>query len=80
MSEKKTTVTYKIIRALISWVYQKTQILGLEHLPAEPCIIVGNHCQLNSPLVAELRFPGKLKIWTAGQMMAWKAQVDPRLL
>ena len=72
MSEKKTTVTYKIIRALISWVYQKTQILGLEHLPAEPCIIVGNHCQLNSPLVAELRFPGKLKIWTAGQMMTWK--------
>lgn len=72
MNEKKTTVTYKILRALISWGYPNTKILGLEHLPAEPCVIVANHCQLNGPLVAELRFPGKLRIWTAGQMMQWK--------
>lgn len=45
---------------------------GLENWPSEPCILVGNHCQMNGPIVAELYIPGKRSIWCAGQMMHLK--------
>jgi hypothetical protein len=71
-AEKKPTVMFRIIKAAVQFFYPKTQVLGLEHLPQEPCIVVGNHAQLNGPIVGELYFPGPKKIWTAGQMMVWK--------
>ena len=72
MPEKKTTFAYHIVRGLVKFFYPKTKVCGLEHLPEEACIIVGNHAQLNGPIVGELYFPGPKQIWTAGQMMAWK--------
>ena len=72
MEDKKTTFIYKILRFLIWLFYPKPKILGTEHLPDEPCVIVGNHTQMNGPLVAELHLPGKRYIWCAGQMMHWK--------
>ena len=72
MPEKKTTFAYRIVRGLVKFFYPKTKVCGLEHLPEEACIIVGNHAQLNGPIVGELYFPGPKQIWTAGQMMAWK--------
>ncbi len=72
MSEKKTTLMFRILRTLVKLFYPKTEICGLEHLPREACIIVGNHCQLNGPIISEIYFPGPRKIWTAGQMFKWK--------
>lgn len=72
MGEKQTTLTFRILKAIVKLVYPNTQILGLEHLPKEPCVIVANHCQLNGPIVGEIFFPGRRRIWTAGQMMKWK--------
>lgn len=69
MEEKKTSFIYKIIRFLIWLFYPKTRIVGAEKLPDEPCIIVGNHTQMNGPIVAELHLPGRHEIWCAGQMM-----------
>lgn len=69
MEEKKTSLIYKILRFLIWLFFQKTRIHGAEKLPDEPCIIVGNHAQMNGPLVAELHLPGRKEIWCAGQMM-----------
>ncbi len=71
MEDKKTTFIYKILRFLIWLFYPKPKILGAENLPEEPCVIVGNHTQMNGPLVAELHLPGRRYIWCAGQMMHW---------
>ena len=69
MEEKKTSFIYKILRFLIWLFYPKTRIVGAEKLPEEPCVLVGNHAQMNGPLVAELHLPGRREIWCAGQMM-----------
>ncbi len=60
---------FRVIRRVIKWVYPKTEILGTEQLPQEPCVIVANHTQMNGPIIAELYFPGPRKIWCAQEMM-----------
>lgn len=57
------------LRGLVRLCYRKPEFVGLEHLPEEPCIIVGNHAQTHGPIVGELYFPGKPYIWCAGEMM-----------
>ena len=70
MTEKKTSVLFKIIKWLVKVFYPKTQVEGIENLPDEPVIIVGNHTQLHGPIVSELYLPFPRKIWCAGQMMS----------
>lgn len=72
MSEKKQSLMFKILQALVYLFYRRPTIHGAENLPDEPCILVGNHTQMNGPIVAELYLPGRNYIWCAGQMMHWK--------
>ncbi len=62
-------ICYRIIRFFVWVFYPKITVEGVENLPAEPCIVVGNHSQMNGPICAELYFPGKRKTWCAHQMM-----------
>ena len=70
--EKKTSVWYKILKWLIWLFYPKTQVVGAQSLPQEPVIFVGNHTQLNGPIVCELYMPRERYTWCAGEMMRWK--------
>lgn len=63
---------YKIFRKLVKIFYHKMKIEGLENLPNDAGIIVGNHTQMNGPICAEIYFPGKKAIWCAYQMMYLK--------
>jgi hypothetical protein len=63
---------YKIIKGLVWFYYPKLEVVGAENLPEEPCIIVGNHTQMNGPICAELYCPGKHYTWCAGQMIHMK--------
>lgn len=63
---------YKVVRWLVWVFYPKTEVVGLENLPEEPVLVVGNHAQMHGPITGELYFPGKRKIWCAGQMMHLK--------
>jgi len=72
MTEKKTSVLFKMIKWLVKVLYPKTSVVGSENLPDEPVIIVGNHCQMNGPIVGELYVPGEPYIWCAGEMMHLK--------
>ena len=72
MTEKKPSVLFKIIKWLVKVFYPKTSVEGSENLPDEPVIIVGNHCQMNGPIVGELYVPGEPYIWCAGEMMHLK--------
>lgn len=72
MDEKKTTLIYRIIRALVRFFYPKTRLAGKPLPQDEPVVVVGNHSQMHGPIAGELYFPGKHYIWCAGQMMHWK--------
>lgn len=72
MYEKKTTALFRFIKWWVKVFYPRTQAEGLENLSEEPVIIVGNHCQMNGPIVGELYVPGEPYIWCAGEMMHLK--------
>lgn len=66
---KKTSLLYRVIKRLVRLFYIKYEVEGVENLPDEPCIVVGNHSQMHGPLASELYFPGHSYTWCAGQMM-----------
>jgi len=65
---------YSICWFLLKVFYPKPQFLGLENIPDnEPVIFVGNHCQMNGPIVSDVFFTqNKHYTWCIGQMMNWK--------
>jgi hypothetical protein len=67
---------YKIIRFCVRVVYPKATVYGLENLPEEPCILVGNHSQLHGPVMCELDLPFDRAIWCAGPMMVREDVAD----
>ena len=69
MRQKKTSALFRFIKWCVKVCYPRTRIEGVENLPNEPAIIVGNHCQMNGPIVGELYIPGEPYIWCAGEMM-----------
>lgn len=60
---------YKAVWNLIWLFYPRMQTKGLENLPSDASIVVGNHSHAHGPIFSELYFPGKRYIWCAGQMM-----------
>lgn len=72
MCEKKTSVLFRIIKWGVKVFYPKMEVEGIENLPDGPVIFVGNHCQMNGPIVGELYVPGEPYIWCAGEMMHLK--------
>ena len=73
---KKTSLQYKIIKALVRLFYGSMEVVGLENLPKDNAILVGNHTQLNGPIAGELFMPDNCYIWCAGQMMHLKEVPD----
>lgn len=75
MDKKKNWLSrgiYRFIRRLILIFYSKIQVEGIENLPEDSAIIVGNHTQMNGPICAELFLPGQRITWCAHQMMELK--------
>ena len=50
--------------------------MGVENIPSEPSLIIGNHAQIHGPLACELFFPTKKYIWCIGEMMHMKEVPD----
>ena len=58
----KTSVSYVCYRVflwLVKVFYPKIELVGMEHIPEEPCVLVGNHTQMHGPICAELYIPGQ---------------------
>lgn|GEM_PF-154750 len=74
--EKRTNkisyLCYRFIRWSIKTFYPKITVEGLDNLPKEGCIAVGNHAQMNGPICGEIYFPDKHSIWCVSQMMHLK--------
>ncbi len=69
MSKRKDYPIFKFLKWLIWVFYPKTTAVGTENLSNEPQIIVGNHAQMNGPIVCELYSPIDRYTWCAGGMM-----------
>ena len=75
MTEKKTFKDYVSrglylgIRGCVKLLYPKCGLQYTENIPEKACVFVGNHSQINGPVMAELYFPGQPYIWCASQMM-----------
>lgn len=69
MSKNKPSFGYKIVKAMIRLCYPKLHCEGVENLPSEPMLIIGNHAQINGPIGCELYSPVPRKTWCAWEMM-----------
>lgn len=69
MVKKKTSWCYRSLRRLVKLIYGNIEIIGMENLPEKDAVLVGNHTQMNGPIVGEIFMPENSYIWCAGQMM-----------
>ncbi len=69
---KKNSLLFRLIKGAVKFFYPQIEVVGAENLPDEPCVIVGNHSQMDGPVSCELYFPGTHYIWCAGEMMHTK--------
>ena len=53
----------RVIRRAVDLVYPEMELVGLENLPAEASIIVGNHSQIHGPIITEERLPFDHYTW-----------------
>lgn len=72
MRKRLSYLCYRFILWLVRLFYIKMEVVGLENLPSEPCVVAGNHAQMHGPIACQLYFPGKRAIWCAGEMMHLK--------
>lgn len=70
--QKKKPWLFRFIKYLVRLFYPKIEVEGLENLPNEPCVIIGNHTQLNGPIACELYFAENYYTWCAAPMMKLK--------
>ena len=59
----------RFLRWIVGVVYPKMELVGLENVPEEACILVGNHSQAHGAIVSEERLPFDHYTWCASQMM-----------
>ena len=59
---------FRLIRWVVRRVSPKYTLAGTDRLPDEPCVIVGNHCQMYGPIAAELYMPRPHSTWCVGEM------------
>ena len=72
MERRKDKTFYKILKNIAKIFYKKRAFTGIDNIPKEPCIFVGNHSKIHGPITFELYFPRQKNIWCAGQMMKLK--------
>ena len=66
---KDSPMFYRLIVRIIWMLSPKYTLYGTEKLPDEPCVLVGNHCQMYGPIAAELYLDRPHYIWCIGEMM-----------
>jgi len=66
---KKKGFCFRIIESIAKLFYRKRNFVGLENIPQEPAIIIGNHAQIHGPFSMQLQFRPKRLIWCIGHMM-----------
>ncbi|MBQ7358930.1 MAG: 1-acyl-sn-glycerol-3-phosphate acyltransferase [Lachnospiraceae bacterium] len=69
---RKAKRIFRMFLKVVKLIYPKNEVVGLENLPAEPCIIVANHCQIYGPVTGILYLPSNCWFWGAGELLSLK--------
>ena len=70
--KKINNILYRSLVFIIKLFYRERIFKGSSNIDsAQPCIYVGNHCQMHSPLDFEFSFPHKKKIWCISDVMSY---------
>lgn len=69
---KNKPFLFTFLKVMVSVFYRKRTFIGIENIPNEPAIIIGNHAQMHGPLTSEMYFPTKKYIWCISNMMSIK--------
>ena len=69
---KKKPLFYRFSVSILKLFYKKRTFVGIENIPEEASLIIGNHAQIHGPLACEVYFPMNKKIWCIGEMMNLK--------
>lgn len=69
MKRKLAGLMYRFVKWLVWVFYPRIRSVGVENIPREPVVFVGNHSQMHGPIACELYFPVERYTWCAGQMM-----------
>ena len=72
MAGSDKNLIYRVVGWTVSLCYPRLTLQGLDRIPDEPVILVGNHCQAHGPLASVLRIPLPHYTWCAGQMLRLK--------
>ena len=67
--QKISYIIFKLVKWLVRLFYGKMEVVGLENLPENNAVLVGNHCQMNGPICGELFLPDSCYTWCAGEVM-----------
>lgn len=71
-NKRGSVLLYRFMIWATRTVYPEPEIVGVENIPDEPSIIVGNHAKTHGPIISQLYFPGKSYTWCASQVMHLK--------
>ena len=63
---------YKFFRFWVRLFTVKYTLEGVENLPKDACIVVGNHAQMSAPIGNMLYYPRPKRVWCIGEMMHFK--------
>ena len=69
---KKPSLLYRFVKRIIRLCYPKMKRVGVENIPDEPVVFIGNHCQLHGPLACELYMPVERYTWCVADVMEWR--------
>ena len=68
-NKTKNKPFFRFLERVARGICGKQKFVGIENIPDEPSIIVGNHAQIYGPWVNQLFFPHKKRIWVIGHML-----------
>lgn len=63
---------YRFLKGAVRRACPRYTLCGTENLPEGAYVIVGNHAQIQGPVVSQLYLPGKNYTWCAGEMFSRK--------
>lgn len=72
VEKDQKSILYKVLKFFVKIFYKKREFIGLENIGAEPAIIVANHAQIHTPIIAEIQLPLERKTWCIGNVMSTK--------
>ena len=66
--EKKPSRIFPYLLKIVKAFYIKYEIEGLENIPSEPALLIGNHAQIHGPLASQLHLMKNSYTWCAAEV------------